>query len=281
MPELPEVQTIVNDLQLLTDDTIVGFWTDFPGGIKTKCLEREVVGKKIRSIARLSKNIVIRLNNDVAIIIHLKMTGKLVLNSHNAIPKAHRQECGEDVPSRHLHHIFHLKKNGSLAFYDLRKFATIEAVTFQQLTEIAKGKGLDPFSKDFTLHNFTKIIAGKKNSSIKSVLMDQKAIAGIGNIYASEIPFQAKLNPLRKVTALKKNEVAALYRSLLLILSKAIELRGTSISDYRDAKGKKGGFQNELKVYGKAGKKCTKCDTIIEKVTVEQRSTFFCPACQK
>lgn len=111
--------------------------------------------------------------------------------------------------------------------------------------------------------------------------MDQSAISGIGNIYASEIPFDAELNPLRKIATLETKEINSLHKSIVKILAKAVDLRGTSFSDYRDAKGQKGGFQNELKVYGKAGKKCSNCGTIIEKNVVEQRSTFHCPTCQR
>jgi formamidopyrimidine-DNA glycosylase len=274
MPELPEVQTIVNDLQILTGDTITGFWTDFQKAIKSERFEKDIVGKKIKSIERLSKNVVIKMANNKFIVIHLKMTGKLLLMESGAWSFEHDM-------NKHVHHIFSLKKHGSLIFSDIRKFATLEVLDAEALTEITKNKGTDPFSKDFTLQNFTNIIAGKKNKSVKSTLMNQSVISGIGNIYASEIPFDAKINPLRKGEELKKNEIKSLFESILKILKKAVAMRGTSISDYRDAKNKKGRFQNELKVYGKAGEKCMKCDTIIEKVIIEQRSTFYCPRCQK
>jgi formamidopyrimidine-DNA glycosylase len=272
MPELPEVQTIVNDLQILTGDTIIGFWSNFIKAIKSKDFEKNIIGKKIVSIERLSKNIVINLANENSIMIHLKMTGKLFV-----IEKSKTA----DLTQKHLHHVFYLKKNRILEFHDIRKFATLELVNKIDLLEISKSKGIDPTSKKFTLQTFKKIINKLQNKNLKSILMNQVAIAGIGNIYASEIPYDAKLNPLRKASSLTENEVSALYGSTVKILAKAIKMRGTSISDYRDAKGKKGSFQNELKVYGKAGNKCTKCDTIIEKAIVEQRSTFFCPTCQK
>lgn len=273
MPELPEVQTIVNDLQLLTGDTIIGFWTDFEKAIKSKNFEKEIVDKKIKSIKRLGKNIVIELKNDKFIVAHLKMTGKLLLMRHGTWSM-------EQNTDKHIHHAFFLKKHGALIFSDIRKFATLELIDEIKLKEIGENKGIDPFDKNFTLQNFTKIIESKKNKNIKSVLMNQALISGIGNIYASEIPYDAKLNPLRKVDDLSGDEIKSLYRSTLKILTKAIKLRGTSISDYRDAKGKRGGFQNHLGVYGKAGKKCIKCDTIIVKNIIEQRSTFHCPNCQ-
>ncbi len=273
VPELPEVQTVVNDLQILTGDTITGFWTDFEKGIKTNKIANKIVGEKILKITRLSKNIVIELSNKTFILIHLKMTGKLIISDRSSV-------IDQQTKNKHLHHAFYFKKNKKLEFHDIRKFATIELVNKTKLSEIETTKGIDPFNKNFTLQNFISIINRKKNKSIKSILMDQSLISGIGNIYASEIPYDAKLNPLRKIHTLNKKEMESLYKSVLKILTKAIKLRGTSISDYRDAKGKKGSFQNHLKVYGKAGKKCTKCDTIIIKNIVEQRSTFHCPTCQ-
>ncbi len=273
MPELPEVQTVVNDLQILTGDIIIGFWTNFEKAIKSNNFKNEIIEKKILSIKRLGKNIVIKLNNSTFIIAHLKMTGKLLLMEHGAWSMKQNTD-------KHIHHVFSLKNNGFLVFSDIRKFATLELISSTRLSEITMSKGMDPFDENFTLENFTKIITSKKNKNVKSVLMDQSLISGIGNIYASEIPYHAKINPLRTIDSLSKNETKALYSFTLKILSKAIKLRGTSISDYRDAKGHKGSFQNHLIVYGKAGRKCTKCATIIVKNIVEQRSTFHCPNCQ-
>ncbi|MEI7890504.1 MAG: DNA-formamidopyrimidine glycosylase [bacterium] len=271
MPELPEVQTVVNDLQIILGDTIISFWSDFEKAIKSKDFEKNILGKKIIDIKRISKNIVLELENNSHLMIHLKMTGKILTNKN--FKPARTSE-------KHLHHVFYLKKNGVLEFHDIRKFATLELLTNEKLLEIVASKGMDPFSADFDLANFEKIVASRKNKNVKSLLMDQKAISGIGNIYASEIPFSAKINPLRKNSTLTKKEIAALYNSTIKILTKAILLRGTSISDYRDANGKRGSFQNELMVYGKVGDKCKKCDTIIQKAIVEQRSTFYCPTCQ-
>ena len=269
MPELPEVQTIVNDLQTLTGDAITGFSSDFKKAIKSDDFEKAIIKGKIKGVLRLGKNIIIELDSKKFIIVHLKMTGKLILNSQK---KTNNE--------KHLHHIFYLKKNGSLEFHDIRKFATLELVDENKLIELRNAKGIDPFSPSFTVEKFTEIIDSKKNKVIKSFLMDQTAISGIGNIYASEIPFDAGLNPLRSVSGLDENEIKKLFKSIIKILQRAISLRGTSFSDYRDASGHKGGFQNHLRVYGKAGKKCSQCDTIIEKSIVQQRSTFYCPTCQ-
>ncbi|EKE18852.1 MAG: hypothetical protein ACD_9C00213G0002 [uncultured bacterium] len=280
MPELPEVQTIVNDLQILTGDTIIGFWSDFKKAIKTKGLEKCIVGKKITKIKRLGKNVIFELSDQHFLIIHLKMTGRLIL-AKSKKPACRQTRLKAKSPNeKHLHQIFYLKKNGSLEFHDIRKFATLELVSGEKILEITASKGIDPLSESFTLKNFIEIIEKRKHKNVKSFLMDQSAISGIGNIYASEIPYDAKINPLRKIGSLRETEVRFLFKSISKILTKAIKLRGTSFSDYRDASGEKGSFQHQLKVYGKAGKKCSKCGTIIEKVIVEQRSTFYCPICQ-
>ncbi|EKD58780.1 MAG: hypothetical protein ACD_56C00053G0002 [uncultured bacterium] len=275
MPELPEVQTIVNDLQILTGDTITGFWTNFTKAIKSDDFEEKIKGQKIAGVKRLGKNIVIELANDTFIVAHLKMTGKLLLSNQKLITS------NQKIQTKHLHHVFSLQKNGALEFHDIRKFATLELADKKRLSEIESGKGINPLSKEFTLKKFTELIEVRKNKSIKSFLMDQTAISGIGNIYASEIPYDAKLNPIRKLQTLSETERKSLFKSTLKILVKAISKRGTSFSDYRDAKGKKGEFQNYLKVYKKAGKSCAKCATIIEKNVIEQRSTFHCPTCQQ
>lgn len=277
MPELPEVQTIVNDLQALTGDTFTGFWTNFSKAVKSKNFEKDLIGQKIKSVRRVSKNIVFELANKNFLVLHLKMTGKLILSDKNIMSLV----TGHLSLPKHLHHIFYLKKNGVIEFHDIRKFATLEIVDAKKLFEISKIKGIDPLSENFTLKKFREILENKKNKNIKSVLMDQSLISGIGNIYASEIPYDAKLSPLRKIGSLNKNEISSLHKSILKILKKAIELRGTSFSDYRDVKGSKGSFQDHLKVYKKAGKKCAKCGTIIAKSVVEQRSTFYCPTCQR
>ncbi|EKE25187.1 MAG: hypothetical protein ACD_5C00257G0002 [uncultured bacterium] len=281
MPELPEVQTIVNDLQILTGDRFTGFWTNFEKAIKSKKLKKELVGQKIKSIKRMGKNIVFELDNEKFLILHLKMTGKLILSEKKSNTNTMSLVTGHLSLSKHLHHVFNLNKNGALEFHDIRKFATLEIVSKERLSAMIKEKGVDPLSTSFTFKKFQKLLASKENRNIKSFLMDQTAISGIGNIYASEIPFNAKLDPHRKMISLSKSEALGLHRSILKILKKAILLRGTSFSDYRDAKNLRGSFQNHLKVYKKAGKKCVKCGTIIEKSVVEQRSTFYCPTCQK
>lgn len=270
MPELPEVQTIVNDLQQIVGDTLAGFISLWPKAVKNssvKKFKQIIANKKITGIERIGKNIAIALADGTIILIHLKMTGQLVLDTKN-----------EDA--KYARHIFYLKKHGALEFRDIRKFGTLEIIDGVKLAAIKTDRGVDPFSNNFNVKNFAELLGKQKNKVIKTVLMDQRVIAGIGNIYASEILFDAKILPGRKTSSLKTAEIKNLHRSIKKILRKAIRLRGTSSDDYRDTKGEKGHFQDHLNVYQRAGKKCRKCATIVEKSIIGQRSTFYCPRCQ-
>lgn len=273
MPELPEVQTIVSDLQKIIGDEFASFFSDFPRAVKTEFFEKEIIGSKIRSVSRLGKIILINLENKSSVAIHLKMTGKLLLMDHGALSMEQNRD-------KHTHHIFHLKKNGKMNFNDLRKFATITLLKEKDVWEIKSKYGIDPIDEDFEIKDLIEILEKRKNKPIKIVLMDNSVILGIGNIYASEILFDAKILPMRLAKSLSKIEINKLHHSIKKILELAIKLRGTSVSDYRDSHGMKGSFQHELKVYKKNGQKCKKCDTMIEKVVIGQRSTFFCANCQ-
>lgn len=283
MPELPEVQTIVSDLQILTGDQFTGFWSAWPKAIKDEdgksltvaCFSHAITDKKILSIERIGKNILINISNGYSLLIHLRMTGRLLTSPFSSV------EDNQKKYTKHAHHIFFLKKNKALVFHDVRKFATIKLIQTRKLAELNAKLGIDPFAENFSSMTFQKLFSVKKSKSIKEFLMDQTIILGIGNIYASEILFDAKIIPTRKASSISKQEQETIFKSIKKILTKAIRLRGTSVSDYRDSQGLKGSFQNELKVYKKHGQKCESCDTMITKVILGQRSTFYCPKCQK
>jgi len=280
MPELPEVQTIVNDLQTIVGKKITGFWSDFEKAIRTKDFEKKVIGKKIASVFRSGKNIIIQLDSGAAIVLHLKMTGQLLVKTKGEKLKL-KNSADSEKYAKYVHHVFYLDKNDKLNFSDIRKFGTLELVSEDALKKKISEKGLDPFSPEYSFKNFKILLGRAKNKNLKQFLMDQSFVSGIGNIYASEIPFEAKISPLRKIDLLSKQEEKTLFHSIKKILTKAIKLRGTSFSDYRDSSGKKGSFQNFLKVYKKNGQKCKRCATMVEKITIGQRSTFYCPVCQK
>ncbi len=299
MPELPEVQTIVSDLEILVGQQFADFFSAAPKAIKNISVAnftQEIIGQKIKSVSRLGKIILIRLVSDKTIAIHLKMTGKLIIVERKAwnvkrekntmvrsqILKNKLATVNRELRTipKHLHHIFFLK-NKVLKFYDVRKFATISLLSNDDIAIIKNNYGIDPIADIFSLKHFSVLLEKGKSRQIKEVLMNNSLILGIGNIYASEILFNARILPSRKTDSLDNTEIKTLHVSIKKILTKAIKLRGTSISDYRDANDKSGSFQKYLYVYRRNGQKCKKCATIISRSVIGQRSTFFCANCQR
>jgi formamidopyrimidine-DNA glycosylase len=292
MPELPEVQTVVSDLnKKIKGDVIVGFWSDWGKTIKNKTIKeftKEISGKKILGARRIGKNIFIDLSGGKTLYIHLKMTGHLLVKRTMTNDQETRNKSYfSDRVNQYVHHVWKLQtenyKLKTLEFSDLRKFGKIVLVDTDKLMELKEIKelGIDAMSPKFTFEHFNNILEKKKQKKIRDILMDQNLIAGIGNIYLSEISFDAGILPERLAKNLKPAERKKIYNSIQKILKLAIKLRGTSDSDYRDTAGAPGGFQKVLKVYRKEKQKCPKCDTIIRRLKMGQRSVFVCPVCQK
>lgn len=292
MPELPEVQTIVSDLnQKIVGYTVVDFWSDWPKAIKNLSLEKfrkEIKNRKILGVRRIGKNIFIDLSGEKTLYIHLKMTGHLLVKSAKLKVKSYSDYFSDKV-NQYIHHIWKLEakklkpKKLNVEFSDVRKFAKIvldDTKKINALPEIKK-LGIDAMDKNFTLKKFEEILDKRKNRAVGLVLMEQELMSGIGNIYRSEILHLANILPQRKIEYLSKQERIKLYRAIFMVLKKAIKMRGTSDSDYRDTNGAPGNFQKVLKVYRRTGKKCPKCATIIKKSTLGQRSIFYCSKCQK
>ena len=281
MPELPEVQTIIDDLKKeIRGWKVADFCSDWErnvsGGVAG--LKNRILGKKILDVERKGKYIVFVLSGGGKIVVHLRMTGALLVKSEKLKVKS----------IDYIRHFWVLKKSRKvkhLLFSDVRKFGTIEFFD----GEIAVGKsgfcklGVDPLSEEFSAEKLEKIIDGNRNSIVKNLLLDQCKIAGIGNIYACEILFDARIKPSRRTGSLSETEIVMLQKSTKRILRNAIKWRGTTFSDYRDSRGKRGSFQNKLKVYNRKSDKCKRsgCEGVIQKETIGQRSTFFCPNCQK
>jgi formamidopyrimidine-DNA glycosylase len=212
------------------------------------------------------------------------MTGHLLVKSKIQNPKSKTdgKDYFSDKVNQYIHHIFYLKSGRTLEFSDVRKFGKIILFNTDKIEEASeiKSLGIDAMSEKFTLEKLNEILDGKK-TKIKLLLMDQSKIAGVGNIYASEILFEAGIMPTRPADKIDKGELKKLYKSIKNVLNKAVELRGTSDSDYRDTAGAPGGFQKVLKVYRRTGKKCQRCGTIVQREKIGQRGTFYCPRCQK
>ena len=299
MPELPEVQTIVDDLnKKIKGLTITDVWTDWPKYFRRSAsgfdgFKKEVKNKKILQVWRLGKNIIFDLSDGKKILIHQKMTGHLLVGTWNLELGAW---CAKQIGplaekvNGYIHVMFWLggpsNKVGAskmLALSDLRKFAKVLVVDekdFKNLEDV-KNIGPDPLKQGFKFNEFKSLIV-KKRGVIKKVLMDQNVISGIGNIYADDILFTAKIHPLKKAEKLNDNELKAIFKSAKKILKKAVKLRGISTSDYRDTAGKKGGYGSVRLVYQREGEKCSRsCCGVIKRIKIGSRSTHFCPNCQK
>jgi formamidopyrimidine-DNA glycosylase len=288
MPELPEVETIKNDLsQKIINAKINDFQTLWPGILKDITIDdfkKNITGQKIVNVERRAKLLIIRLENNYQILFHLKMTGHLLITpADEKITKTgnwlNQSGSLKDPLNQYIRAIFWLDNNKIIAFSDLRKFGYIKLADPEKLSEILKNYGPEPFSKDFNVQYLSEKFK-KKSIAIKKALMDQSIIAGIGNIYADEILFATRIHPETPACKLTPSQLSEVIEKTKLILQESIELRGTSTSDYRDTEGKKGEFMKRLKVYKQTNKNCKICQEPIERIVVGGRGTHYCPKCQ-
>jgi formamidopyrimidine-DNA glycosylase len=288
MPELPEVETIRADLEKnLVGRKITGvqfLWNGILKDTPQELFTKAVTGETIININRRAKNLDIELSNGLYLLFHMKMTGHLIYtDSYWKVDKNGKWEHHEgqksplyDPLNQYIRMIFSLDNGKILAFSDLRKFAYLKLLDKEGLEKAYKNYGPEPLSKDFSEEYFGKLLSQKK-TAIKTVLMDQENIAGIGNIYADEILFESKVHPLQPANTIPIEKVSAMYQTIRNILAKAVKFRGTSTSDFRDTEGKKGGFGEVLKVYRRTGLPCPNDGTPIKRITVGGRGTHFCP----
>ena len=268
MPELPEVETIRRDLE----GKIIGrrftavtlLWSKMLQNLTLAAFERGIISQSITDMDRRGKYLILRLSNGMSLIMHLKMSGSLRLDT----------ACDDD---RHIRAVFSLDNGVNLYFRDPRKFGRIWLVENER--EVIGKLGPEPLEKEFTPDALRSILE-KRQSPIKTVLCDQSLIAGIGNMYADEALFAAAIHPLRKAGSLSLGEVKRLHRAIRTILQEAIASGGASISDYRRPDGSSGEAQFAFKVAHQRGAPCPRCKTPIERIVVRQRGTYFCPICQ-
>lgn len=273
MPELPEVETVKRSLAAsIVGKKIRQVSINYTGNIRQpepELFRAMLQGKEFLQVKRRGKYIIFLLSEELALVVHLRMTGQLVLvNSDAALGK-------------HTHLVFHLSNNQELRFIDMRKFGTVDLIRREDLGEM-KGLsklGLEPLSAEFTL-SWLAASLKKKNRPIKACLLDQTIIAGIGNIYADEILFEAGIHPEKICMELTKQEMGKLYRGIVNILNLGIKHRGTSIRNYVDGEGQQGQFQDLLKVYGRHEEPCTNCGVFITKTKLVGRGTYYCSRCQ-
>lgn len=285
MPELPEVETIGRDLE----SEIVGLkftevkfiWPGSLKGVSADEFRRLALGQEIIRVERRAKNLAIRLNNHYSLLMHMKMTGHLLLEPgsktvNNTGEWVDSDGVLRDPLNQYIRVIFWLNNGKIMAFSDLRKFGYIKLTSDAELKNVWEEYGPEPFSNDYNTDYLMRVF-GSKRQAIKKVIMDQTVIAGIGNIYADEILWETRIHPLTPANQIDRNNIDAIVAATRKILTKAIELRGTSSSDYRDTKGEKGKFEAELNVYRRTGLPCPRCGTPIERISVGGRGTHFCP----
>ncbi len=272
MPELPEVETIRKGLQsLLVDRQIVSIDVRLPRIFSGDA--EAVRGASIVNATRRGKLLIIKTSSSYSLLVHLKMTGQLIYVT---------QGKTTTLPDKSTKVIFHLDSGDRLFFNDYRTFGFIQVYPTDQLEAhpFLKKVGIEPFSPQFTKSYLLELMIKAKNMNIKAFLLDQTRVAGIGNIYADEILFAAKILPSRLVSSLAADEQAALFTSIKDILSKGIELRGSSKTSYVDLLGQKGTFLSEACVYQRNGLHCKICGGVIQKSKLVGRGTHFCLNCQ-
>jgi len=272
MPELPEVETIVRELrnEIIGDKiSSVDIFRINPiiQGDLVK-FKQKLNGKKLLNITRRAKYLIFHLEPKSFLIAHLRMTGKFIVS--NSITE----------PSKYNRLWFHLKSGRILIFDDIRCFGTLEVQNRLDDTKSLLNLGIEPLSKEMNSDYFIKRLS-KSKRNIKSVLLDQKIVAGLGNIYVSEILFRSSIHPQSEVVNFQKKDWIKIVKFTKMILEEAIENNGTSISDFRRIDDKTGQFQKFLNVYGKNSLPCPKCGIPIQRIVQQQRSTFFCFGCQK
>ena len=269
MPELPEVETIKRDLET----TIVGLcftgvtlhWPRMLQNLTPEAFNRRLISQCIDGITRRGKYLIFQLSNGETLILHLRMSGSLRLDT----------ACSYDP---YIRAIFGFDNGANLYFRDPRKFGMIWLV--EDAKQVVGKLGPEPLDQDFTSDTLKSILKNH-TAPIKAVLCDQTVIAGIGNMYADEALFAASIYPARKADSLSNDEIKRLHCTLDTVLKKAINSGGASISDYRRPDGKSGEAQFVFKVAHQLGKKCDKCGTPIERIPIRKRGSYFCPKCQR
>jgi formamidopyrimidine-DNA glycosylase len=281
VPELPEVETVARDLRpRLVGATIVGARCSWARTLRThdpEAFAAAIAGRRVEAVGRRAKLVVIELSGDAALTIHLKMTGQLFV-----VP-------GATPVDPYVRLVLELDDGRELRFRDIRKFGKVglyprDPVTGEPVTEpggaaVFAGHGPEPLDPGFTLRAFRTRLRGRRGR-LKPLLLDQGFLAGVGNIYADEALWTARLHPLRSADSLRPADERRLYAAIRSILAEAVERRGSSIDDYTAPDGD-GAMQEQLNVYQRAGEPCPRCDRPIRRIVIGARATHFCSWCQR
>lgn len=277
MPELPEVETLKRELRLVVGKKF-----------KTATVfSKQLKNKKITSVERRAKILIITLSDGQKLLVHLKMTGQLIFKPAKGLPAGRQGKMiigghPERNPFKYTRAKFTFTDNSKLYFNDLRKFGWLKLLKPHHAEKILNRHGVEPLSKAFTFSHFQNLLKKYQNRPIKTFLLDQTVIAGLGNIYVDESCFSAKILPTRKVSTPTNPEQKLLHQAIIKILKLAIQKKGTSARNYVRSDGTKGGFVPHLNVYGRKGEKCKRCKkAVITKIKFHGRGTHFCENCQR
>ena len=295
MPELPEVETVRRGLErTIVGKTVASVDVRVPKMFQSgeSLIDDALVGANVLSADRRAKILLVNLSSGYTLAIHLKMTGQLIAVNGKSFVGGHPEKAyDQPLPHKHTHITITFTDGATLYYNDLRKFGWMKLLQKQGKGSKEKGEktvnqfldelklGPEPLGKEFTLEYFSSGL--RRRTSIKQLLLDQKFIAGIGNIYADEALFAAKVLPTRVASSLSTLEVERLFDGVKDVLKLGIEHGGTTMNTYRNVDGTHGGMRDHLKVYGREGKACLRCGATIQKKKIGQRSASFCPECQK
>ncbi len=272
MPELPEVETFARSLErALRGRRVASVRLLFRPLLRTgsPALLSRLKGWKVESVGRRGKYLIIRFEGGLSFAFHLKMTG-----GFQFVPKG-------ASPDKQTRLIFTFRGvTPDLHFRDTRKFARLYALRTEAVAGFPSIAALGPEPLEVSLEDFARLIRRRKGR-LKSLLLNQAFLAGIGNIYADEILFRSRLHPLRKASTLRQEEIECLWESIRFVLRRAIARGGSSIRDYADSEGRRGSFQESHRVYGREGEPCAGCEGLIVRRVIGGRASFFCPKCQK
>jgi formamidopyrimidine-DNA glycosylase len=270
MPELPEIETIRSGLQNLVGRKVKKiFRSDKKLRIASSLDLQGLNGLEILEINRRARYLILNFSKEKSLILHLGMSGKVTL-----------QQKFQQL--KHDHFVIFFDDDSHLIFNDARRFGFIDLVATKDLEnhQFLKKLGVEPLANDFDFLHLQKKLQRKK-MNIKTAMMNNEIVVGVGNIYINESLFDSGISPLREASSLTENELKKLISSIKKILKNAIKLGGSSISDYVNSNGDYGNFQNTFRVYGRAKEKCLQCKNLVKKIVQNGRSSFYCDSCQK
>ncbi len=294
MPELPEVETIRLGLtKIIPGNRITGVTYDFEKSFPNakSDVDEFLLGSQIKNIKRRGKALLVELDTNYSLVIHLKMTGQLVYVKKLTLAKT-EERFGAGHPSKSLigqlpdkstRVIFELNGSDNLFFNDQRKFGWVRLLPTAEVPNIDffKTIGPEPLGNEFTASDFATRLNRRPNSSVKAVILDQTIIAGVGNIYSDESLWAAKIHPATLVKNLSEPKISKLFNELRKVLKLSILRGGSTDRNYVDALGNQGSYLSFAKVFRRQGQACPRCDRTIEKIRVAGRGTHICPHCQK